>query len=209
MKRLSIILTICITAINMLISCNDDGFEYSDYHCNLTIDNSKHRDATLASAMNAMTPGIFCKISFKMENGAKYFVFENNHNTKTQSIFNAIDEKLQNEKRLGQYNGVIVGYGNLDNPAKFYAYDGQCPNCFNPNSIPLKDAPLTVSSQKWSVRHIVFNLFCSAYPSIRSFVCSGSLEHSDIFECMCKSLSMMYFIIITSASIVSLIIRIL
>ena len=57
MKRLSIILTICITAINMLISCNDDGFEYSDYHCNLTIDNSTHLDATLASAMNAMTPG--------------------------------------------------------------------------------------------------------------------------------------------------------
>ena len=161
MKRLSIILTICITAINMLISCNDDGFEYSDYHCNLTIDNNTHLDATLASAMNAMTPGIFCKISFKMENGAKYFVFENNHNTKTQSIFNAIDEKLQNEKRLGQYNGVIVGYGNLDNPAKFYAYDGQCPNCFNPNSIPLKDAPLTVSSNgvaKCPLCHREYNL---------------------------------------------------
>jgi len=129
----------------LLVSCSDDGFEYNDYHCNLTIDNSVHLDPTLAGAMNSMSPGVFCKISYKIIGGAKHYVFESG-NSSTEKKFNAIDEKLHNEQRMGMYNGIIVGFGNLDYPAVFYAYDGQCPNCFNPDVIPLKDCPLSVSS---------------------------------------------------------------
>lgn len=132
-----------LVLVQLSVSC-DDGYEYSDYHCNLSIDNSVHLDQTLASAMNSLSPGVFCKISYKISGGASYFVFQNNQNASSESIFNAIDVRLQSEQRLGLYNGVIVGFGNLDNPAVFYAYDGQCPNCFDPNAIPLKSRPLAM-----------------------------------------------------------------
>lgn len=141
--------TLYIALMSMTLlwaSCNDDGYEYSDYHCNLSIDNSVHLDPTLSSAMNAMSPGVFCKISYKIGNGAKYFIFESNQNASSESIFNAIDERLENEKRIGLYNGLVVGFGNLDNPAVFFAYDLQCPNCFNPDAIPLKNRQLTISN---------------------------------------------------------------
>ena len=36
--------------------------------------------------------------------------------------------------------------GNLDNPSPFYAYDLQCPNCFNTNTLPLRSYELKISS---------------------------------------------------------------
>ena len=35
-----------------------------------------------------------------------------------------------------------MGYGNLNNPPVFYAYDLECPNCFDPQALPLKSKPL-------------------------------------------------------------------
>ena len=47
-------------------------------------------------------------------------------------------------------NGIIVGYGNLSTGASgaytFYAYDAQCPNCFDYNAIPVKSYPLTMNT---------------------------------------------------------------
>ena len=47
-------------------------------------------------------------------------------------------------------NGIIVGYGNLSTGVTgaytFYAYDAQCPNCFDYNAIPVKSYPLTMNS---------------------------------------------------------------
>ena len=54
---------IILSALFMLIACKDViDYEYSNYHCNLTIDNSVHLDATLASSMNALSPGVFTTI---------------------------------------------------------------------------------------------------------------------------------------------------
>lgn len=133
-------------ALVALLSCGEDaGFEYSNYHCNLTLDNSTHQDPTLASAMNAMTAGIFCKIGFTVRGGASYYTFVNNQNVQTESIFNAIDARLENQNRIGMNRGLIVGYGNLDHPAVFFAYDAECPNCFSVNALPLRSYPLSVS----------------------------------------------------------------
>lgn len=129
-----------------LMGCGDDGFEYDDYHCNLTIDNSVHLDPTLAASMDPMILGSFCKISYKIEGGAKWFVFENNHSMKSQSKFTAIDDRLYSERRIGKNNGIFVGYGNVGSPARFYAYDAQCPNCFDMNAIPLRSHPLSVNA---------------------------------------------------------------
>ena len=42
-------------------------------------------------------------------------------------------------------NGLIVGFGNLDTPAHFYAYDLQCPNCFDIDALPQRNYELTVT----------------------------------------------------------------
>ena len=128
------------------MSCGDENYKYSSYHCNLSIDNSTHLDQTLNSALNAMSPGVFCKISYMISNGATYFVFANNQGANSKTIFNAIDQRLQSQNHIGLNNGLIIGYGNLNDPAEFYAYDAECPNCFSPNTFPIKSYPLSISN---------------------------------------------------------------
>ncbi|MCH4148604.1 MAG: hypothetical protein LKG25_08260 [Prevotella sp.] len=130
----------------LMWSCGGEEFKYSSYHCNLSIDNSTHLDQTLNSALNASSPGVFCKISYSISNGATYFVFANNQGSSSKSIFNAIDERLQSQKHIGMNNGIIIGFGNLSDPAEFYAYDAECPNCFNLNAIPMKSYPLSINN---------------------------------------------------------------
>lgn len=133
-----------------LAACGDSGYEYSSYHCNLTLDNSTHNDATLASAMNAASPGIFCTIKVITKGGAMQYSFETNANLKSTSPFNAIDNRLENQKHVGMNNGLIVGFARLTdmttgNPV-FYAYDLMCPNCFDYTAIPMHGYPLSVKS---------------------------------------------------------------
>ena len=39
---------IAIVMTVALVACGDEGNRFSSYHCNLTIDNSKHLNAVLA-----------------------------------------------------------------------------------------------------------------------------------------------------------------
>jgi len=136
---------IILSALFMLIACKDViDYEYSNYHCNLTIDNSVHLDATLASSMNALSPGVFTTIKPLYRDGVYYFHFRNNQGLESKKQFNAIDERLQSNLRVGMSNGLIVGFGNLDTPAHFYAYDLQCPNCFDIDALPQHNYELTV-----------------------------------------------------------------
>lgn len=136
---------IILSALFMLIACKDViDYEYSNYHCNLTIDNSVHLDATLASSMNALSPGVFTTIKPLYRDGVYYFHFRNNQGLESKKQFNAIDERLQSNLRVGMSNGLIVGFGNLDTPAHFYAYDLQCPNCFDIDALPQRNYELTV-----------------------------------------------------------------
>lgn len=143
-SRFIILSTLCASSL-MLAGCGEDiGYTYSNYHCNLTIDNSTHQDPTLGSAMNALSPGVFCKIGFDSK-GSDKFVFTNNQGQSTTSPFNAIDERLESQLHIGLNQAVYVGYGNLDNPAQFYAYDAECPNCFSASALPLRSYPISVS----------------------------------------------------------------
>lgn len=144
MKRVRILLA--VAAAVMLTACGGDDFTYSSYHCNLTIDNSKHLDQTLNSAMNASAPGTFCKITYKISSGARYFVFQNNQGANSESIFNAIDERLESQNHVGMNNGVIIGYGNMGTGSGLYAFDAQCPNCFDYDAIPMRSYPLTMTN---------------------------------------------------------------
>ena len=75
------------------------------------------------------------------------FSFENNQGLKSSSPvwFDAIDLKLESWRHVGMNNGLIVGYGNLDNPAVFFAYDLQCPNCYHPDAIPQRPYELKIN----------------------------------------------------------------
>lgn len=143
MKHLATYLCLAVAAI--LTGCGDSvGFEYSDYHCNLYLDNSVHQDATLATAMNSNAPGTFCTVSYRYS-GTYYYVFQTNLNQKSENIFNAIDLERSNHLRIGMNNGVIVGFGNLSSPAIFYAYDAECPNCFDVDALPVRSYKLSVN----------------------------------------------------------------
>lgn len=127
-----------------LSGCTKAEEEYSDEPCYFVFDNSVHQDATLASAMSAMSPGVFCHISETERSGATFFEFENNHGLSSEKRANAVDQ--QRSRRLGRRNGIIVGYGNGDitNPV-FYAYDAQCPVCYTGTG--LVDRTLDIDSR--------------------------------------------------------------
>lgn len=123
----------------VLTSCTTET-TFTSYHCYLVIDNSVHQDATLASAMNAMSPGVFCLIA---NNEAKQqFAFSNNYGAHSVKTFTAID--LRRTRAVGMNNAVVVGFGTLT--GEFYCYDRECPNCFNPDAIPVRSKPLTLGA---------------------------------------------------------------
>ena len=122
-------------------SCGEAEFEYSSAPCYLIIDNSLHHDATLASALTQYS-GTYVTITITTKSGARYFSFTNNVGKHTESIFNAYDERRS--LLLGYNGGLIVGFGNSVDGI-LYAYDRECPNCFDPNMLPLKSRPLSVS----------------------------------------------------------------
>ena len=123
------LLVLC--GLGLLVSCSADSFDFSSMHAYLVLDNSIHQDATLQSALNPMSPGVFCRISETLEQGTTYFVFESNQGG-TPTRKKATADDMRRTRDIGIYNktGVIVGYGNLSSPATLYAYDSQCPNCY-------------------------------------------------------------------------------
>ena len=122
-----------IALLTLFTACGDADFEYSGYPCYFTFNNSASQSPALASATNPGSPGIFCRITMS---GGAYFNFATNQGLSDRVPLTAIDK--QREYRIGVYNdtGIIVGYGNLNNPATFYAYDSQCPNCFESSNPP-------------------------------------------------------------------------
>lgn len=128
-------------------SCGESEYEYSTESCYLVFDNSTHLDPTLQSAMNELSPGVFCRITLATANGATYFCFESNHGASSRSRADAVD--LRRSIILGAYNksGIIVGYANLGSPATLYAYDSQCPNCYAEHGTPSYKLSMTTAGQ--------------------------------------------------------------
>ena len=141
-KIIFTISTFILSLLTMMFSsCGEAEFEYSSAPCYLIIDNSLHQDATLASALTQYS-GTYVTITIITKSGARYFSFTNNVGKHTESIFNAYDER---RSLISGYNGgLIVGYGNSIDGI-LYAFDRECPNCFDPNMLPLKSRPLSVS----------------------------------------------------------------
>uniref|UniRef100_A0AB33JCE0 Rieske domain-containing protein n=1 Tax=Prevotella sp. GTC17260 TaxID=3236796 RepID=A0AB33JCE0_9BACT len=131
-----------LTTILLLTTACNSQHEYSNYPCYVVIDNSVHQDAVLAQAMTPYS-GVFATLTITTHGGAQYFRFVSNQHTSSESIFNAIDSRRSFQ--LGMNGAIIVGFGNSVD-ATFYAYDRECPNCFDPDAIPLRSKPLSVGS---------------------------------------------------------------
>lgn len=148
-----------LALLALLCACDGAENEYTIGQCYVVIDNSVHQDATLASAMNNMAPGTFCRVRQIMKGGAVYYDFSSNMGGSSQSVLNALDQRRS--LMLGYNNGIIVGFGSMDVPAIFYAYDDECPNCFDPDMIPVRSKKLTMSSSgmaECAVCHRQYNL---------------------------------------------------
>lgn len=117
-----------------LSACGDTESEYSRHQCYFVLDNSQHLDPTLSSAMVQLAPGTFCLISEVPQGESVFFTFESNQGLKSQTKANALE--MRRSRILGIYNGIIIGYGSLSSPAVFYAYDRQCPNCYEEKQLP-------------------------------------------------------------------------
>ncbi len=129
----TIIIRIVAAVALLFTACGTAEYEYSSYYCYFIFDNTASRSALLATAMNQLSPGVFCHITVS----GNYFVFTTNASTQTEQVtMNAIDQRRT--KELGAYtsSGIMVGYGNLSSPATFYAYDCQCPNCYKETELP-------------------------------------------------------------------------
>ena len=125
------------------VSCGDTQSEYTQKRCYLVIDNGVHNDPTLAAAMTPYT-GVFTTITLTNHGGAQYFRFVSNQQTSSESIFNAIDTR--HTLLLGMNDGLIVGYGMFTEPPTLYAFDRECPNCYDDSRMPIRSYPIQVAS---------------------------------------------------------------
>jgi len=141
MRKTIALMLLCVV---MASACGNTESEYTVGTCYFVFDNSVHQDATLASAMNVAAPGTFCTITKGVRGGAPCFNFTNSAGQSSSKNLNAIDTRRT--LLLGYNDGIIVGFGALGMPAVFYAFDRECPNCFDPNAIPVRSHPLSVSS---------------------------------------------------------------
>jgi len=127
----------------MFWGCGDTQNEFSGHRCYLVIDNNVHQDPTLAAAMTPYT-GVFTTITLANHGGAQYFRFVSSQQTSSESIFNAIDARRT--LMLGMNDGLIVGFGMLADPPVFYAFDRECPNCYDDSRVPIRSYALQVAS---------------------------------------------------------------
>lgn len=147
MKKVFRIIMLAMTGLlsaALFVACGDVESEFSTAPCALYFDNQTHNDFTLADAMTPLL-GIFVTITTTSKSGAQYFVFTNNQGHSSQVVFDAKDKQRQQAGQLilGLNGAIIVGYGFSET---FYAYDRECPNCFDSNALPLRSYPLTVNS---------------------------------------------------------------
>ena len=117
-----------LTSYLSLTSCNAEG-EYSMWPCRFTYDNSLHLDATLASAMNIDSRGVYCRI-WESSMGGLVLHFQSSQGGDATYQPVTEMERLSNYI-LGLNNGIIVGFQTMNTQpyGGFVAYDAQCPNC--------------------------------------------------------------------------------
>ena len=145
-RHLSFIFLYLLLSPFIFSSCNAEG-EYSTWPCRFTYDNSLHLDATLASAMNVDSRGVFCKIWDSSMGGLVLHFQSNQGGDATHQPVTEMER--QSNYILGVNNGIIVGFQTMNTQpyGGFVAYDAQCPNCVRRENNYLNPKfPLSMSS---------------------------------------------------------------
>lgn len=130
------ILATLLGGLCLLSACGNTEELYSRHYCRLFFDNSVYNNPTLATAM---TPGSGAFVA--ITGSGKQLIFESNRGLESKVNITAGTEQMGYV--LGMNNGIIVGYG-TGIEATFYAYDLQCPNCFDPNALPMRSYKLSL-----------------------------------------------------------------
>jgi nitrite reductase/ring-hydroxylating ferredoxin subunit len=120
-----------------LSACGDTQDLYVKGRCRLYFDNTTHNDATLATAM---TPYSGAFVTITAQNSQ--FVFTSNQGLSSKVNMTAVD--TQRGYILGMNNGIIVGYGSSVD-GTFFAYDRECPNCYDGNSFSTRSYKISVN----------------------------------------------------------------
>ena len=138
------IVSLCVLLLLIIgVGCSGDEFKYTTKHANFVFDTRLH--GALRSIGNSLRQCWRVLLCIRtLSGGQRSFRFDNHQGLVDVVPFNAIDARQT--QIIGQNNLLIIGYGNLDTPAPFFAYDGECPHCFDNNAIPLKSYPLSVNS---------------------------------------------------------------
>ena len=126
-----------------IMACGDVQNEFTSRRCFVLFDNMIHSNAVLAGAMTPNS-GIYVRMTLTFKDGARCFLFENNQGQSSTTRLNAKDETRP--QVVGQNDGIIVGYSMLETPAVFYAFDAECPNCFNFEQVEFRSYRLQMSS---------------------------------------------------------------
>ena len=137
-------LLLLLLPLLLLTACDDAENKYDRGFCKLLINNdTEHHDPTLAKAMTPYSTVFVC-ITTTVHDGASFFRFTDNQGSQpTESRFTAID--VRREPVVGMNGAVIVGYGSGTTPI-FYAYDAECPSCFDFNRLPVRSYRLQMLS---------------------------------------------------------------
>lgn len=135
---------LCISLLFVALNgCGNAEFTHSNRPVSFVFDTRLHSHSpALASALNSL--GIFVTVSESTQTGRLSYRFDNHQGVVDFVPLNAIDERQT--RLIGQNNALIIGHGSFDTPAPFYAYDGECPHCFNFNALPLKSYPLSIAN---------------------------------------------------------------
>lgn len=143
--RLAILL---LTILLFYTSCGKTENEYTRWQCSITIDNRIHQNQVLTACMTPMS-GCFCTLEMQIKptgtNAVRQLVFTDTPN-KQKAISNLTAADMRRSLRIGQANGVILGYGTGPYQDTFFAYDILCPNCFASQQVTTEKIRLQVIS---------------------------------------------------------------
>ena len=81
-----VVQSVLLMLVVLLSSCGDVvDYEYSSHRNFFTFHNETHQDPILASAMNPLSPGVYCTIRTNVVSGRYCFFFENNQGLKSNA----------------------------------------------------------------------------------------------------------------------------
>lgn len=128
-----------VAAAAALAACSGDSL-YCRYPCRLVLNTATYLSPSVLATVG--TKGVFCKAT--KGSSATRINFSNSAGLADAVDLAGFDQRATTI--LGTNGSLIFGYGSLDEPPVLYAYDGECPNCFDPEAVPVVSRRLTLGT---------------------------------------------------------------